>query len=112
MSENGSGREHEKAVQRAIDPGYTTAVIGCGSRGREHPAASERVEDARPVACAGRSADGREALAETFGLTAYDDAAEMLATHTDPVPPEEWYFWRDPPARGHSFISPAASSST
>ncbi|MFB6135360.1 MAG: Gfo/Idh/MocA family protein [Halobacteriaceae archaeon] len=61
----------------------TAAVVGAGGRGRDHVLAYERVDGARPVACAARTDPRRDDLAEEFGLAAYDDAAAMLAD-TDP----------------------------
>lgn len=60
---------------------YRCAIIGCGSRAYGHANAYQRISRGELVACANRSDAGRrEKFANTFGLTGYADAAEMLRT--------------------------------
>ena len=58
---------------------YRSAIIGCGSRAYGHANAYQQVSRSELVACANRSDSARrEKFAETFQITGYADAEEML----------------------------------
>lgn len=60
-------------------PKYRSAIIGCGSRAYGHANAYQQVSRGELVACANRSnVARREKFAETFQITGYADAEEML----------------------------------
>ncbi len=60
-------------------PKYRSAIIGCGSRAYAHANAYQQVSQGELVACANRSnVARREKFAETFQITGYTDAEEML----------------------------------
>lgn len=60
---------------------YRSAIIGCGGRAYGHANAYQQVSQAELVACANRSdATRREKFVETFGITGYADAEQMLRT--------------------------------
>ena len=60
-------------------PKYRSAIIGCGGRAYGHANAYQHVSQAALVACANRSDTARrEKFAETFGITGYADAEQML----------------------------------
>ena len=60
---------------------YRTAIIGCGGRAYGHANAYQHVHRGELVACANRSDTARrEKFAETFGITGYPDAEQMLRT--------------------------------
>ena len=62
-------------------PKYRSAIIGCGGRAYGHANAYQQVSQAELVACANRSDTARrEKFAETFGITGYADAEQMLRT--------------------------------
>ena len=58
---------------------YRSAIIGCGGRAYGHANAYQHVFRGELVACANRSdVARREKFAETFGITGYADAEQML----------------------------------
>ena len=58
---------------------YRCAIIGCGGRAYGHANAYQQISRGELVACANRSNIARrEKFAETFGITGYADAEEML----------------------------------
>ena len=60
-------------------PKYRSAIIGCGSRAYGHANAYQQVSRGELVACANRSDSARrEKFAETFNITGYANAEEML----------------------------------
>ena len=60
-------------------PKYRSAIIGCGSRAYAHANAYQQVSQGELVACANRSDIARrEKFAETFHITGYANAEEML----------------------------------
>ena len=60
---------------------YRCAIIGCGGRAYGHANAYQQVSQGELVACANRSDTARrEKFAETFGITGYANAEEMLRT--------------------------------
>ena len=60
-------------------PKYRSAIIGCGSRAYAHANAYQQVSRGELVACANRSDTARrERFAETFQITGYANAEEML----------------------------------
>ena len=62
-------------------PKYRSAIIGCGGRAYGHANAYQQVSQAELVACANRSDIARrEKFADTFGITGYADAEQMLRT--------------------------------
>ena len=62
-------------------PKYRSAIIGCGGRAYGHANAYQQVSQAELVACANRSDTARrEKFAETFGITGYAGAEQMLRT--------------------------------
>lgn len=62
-------------------PKYRSAIIGCGGRAYGHANAYRHVSQGKLVACANRSnVARREKFAETFGITGYANAEEMLRT--------------------------------
>ena len=62
-------------------PKYRSAIIGCGGRAYGHANAYQHISHAELVACANRSDTARrEKFAETFGITGYADAEQMLRT--------------------------------
>ena len=62
-------------------PKYRSAIIGCGGRAYGHANAYQQVSQGELVACANRSDTARrEKFAETFGITGYANAEEMLRT--------------------------------
>ena len=62
-------------------PKYRSAIIGCGGRAYGHANAYQHVYRAELVACANRSDTARrEKFTETFGITGYADAEQMILT--------------------------------
>ncbi|RKU08140.1 hypothetical protein C6503_23450 [Candidatus Poribacteria bacterium] len=60
-------------------PKYRSAIIGCGSRAYGHANAYQQISRGELVTCANRSDIARrEKFMETFGITGYADAEEML----------------------------------
>ena len=60
---------------------YRSAIIGCGGRAYGHANAYQQVLGGELVACANRSdVARREKFAETFSITGYADAEQMLRT--------------------------------
>lgn len=60
-------------------PKYRSAIIGCGGRAYGHANAYHQVSQAELVACANRSDTARrEKFADTFSITGYADAEQML----------------------------------
>ena len=60
---------------------YRSAIIGCGGRAYGHANAYQQISRGELVACANRSdVDRREKFSETFGITGYTDAEQMLRT--------------------------------
>ena len=60
-------------------PKYRSAIIGCGGRAYGHANAYQQVSQGELVACANRSdVARREKFAETFQITGYANAEEML----------------------------------
>ena len=60
-------------------PKYRSAIIGCGSRAYGHANAYQQVSQGELVACANRSdVARRKKFAETFKITGYANAEEML----------------------------------
>ena len=64
-------------------PKYRSAIIGCGSRAYGHANAYQQVSRGELIACANRSdVARREKFAETFQITGYADAEEMIRTES------------------------------
>ena len=62
-------------------PKYRSAIIGCGGRAYGHANAYQLISQGELVACANRSDTARrEKFAETFEITGYANAEEMLRT--------------------------------
>ncbi|MDE0424279.1 MAG: Gfo/Idh/MocA family oxidoreductase [Candidatus Poribacteria bacterium] len=62
-------------------PKYRSAIIGCGGRAYGHANAYQQIPQAELVACANRSDTARcQKFVETFGITGYADAEQMLRT--------------------------------
>ena len=62
-------------------PKYRSVIIGCGGRAYGHANAYQHISQAQLVACANCSdTNRREKFAETFGITGYADAEQMLRT--------------------------------
>ena len=62
-------------------PKYRTAIIGCGGRAHGHANAYQHVYQGELIACANRSdVARREKFADTFNITGYSDAEEMIRT--------------------------------
>ena len=62
-------------------PKYRSAIIGCGGRAYGHANAYQHISQGQLVACANRSdTTRREKFSETFGITGYADAEQMLRT--------------------------------
>ena len=60
---------------------YRSAIIGCGGRAYGHANAYQHISQGELVACANRSdTTRREKFVETFGITGYADAEQMLRT--------------------------------
>ena len=60
---------------------YRSAIIGCGGRAYSHANAYQQISQGELVACANRSdVARREKFSETFGITGYADAEQMLRT--------------------------------
>ena len=60
-------------------PKYRSVIIGCGGRAYGHANAYQLTSRGELVACANRSNIARrEKFAETFEITGYSDAEEML----------------------------------
>ncbi len=60
---------------------YRCAIIGCGSRAYRHANAYKHVYRGELVGCANRSDEERRAkFAETFGITSYANAEQMIRT--------------------------------
>ncbi len=60
---------------------YRSAIIGCGGRAYGHANAYQHIPQGELVACANRSdTTRRQKFAETFGVTGYADAEQMLRT--------------------------------
>lgn len=60
---------------------YRSAIIGCGGRAYGHANAYQHISQGALVACANRSdTTRREKFVETFGITGYADAEQMLRT--------------------------------
>ena len=58
---------------------YRSAIIGCGGRAYSHANAYQQIPQGELVACANRSdVARREKFSETFGITGYADAEQML----------------------------------
>ena len=77
-------------------PKYRSAVIGCGGRAYGHANAYQLISRGELVACANRSDTARrEKFAETFGITGYANAEEMLRTEKPDLAhlitmPDQW----------------------
>ncbi len=62
-------------------PKYRSVIIGCGGRAYGHANAYQQISRGELVACANRSdVARREKFSETFGITGYADAEQMLRT--------------------------------
>jgi predicted dehydrogenase len=60
---------------------YRSAIIGCGGRAYSHANAYQHISQGELIACANRSdVARREKFSETFGITGYADAEQMLRT--------------------------------
>ena len=60
---------------------YRSAIIGCGGRAYGHANAYQQVRRGELIACANRSdVARREKFAETFGITGYANAEQMIRT--------------------------------
>ena len=60
---------------------YRSAIIGCGGRAYGHANAYQQISQGELVACANRSdTTRREKFVETFSITGYADAEQMLRT--------------------------------
>ena len=57
---------------------YKAAVVGCGGRAPAHIEAYQHLKNAEIVACCARTDPRREALADKYNLTPYDDVAKMI----------------------------------
>jgi predicted dehydrogenase len=77
-------------------PKYRSAIIGCGGRAYGHANAYQLISQGELVACANRSdVARREKFAETFDITGYADAEEMLRTENPDLVhlvtmPDQW----------------------
>ena len=77
-------------------PKYRSAIIGCGGRAYGHANAYQQISRGELVACANRSdVARREKFAETFDITGYADAEEMLRTENPDLVhlvtmPDQW----------------------
>ena len=75
---------------------YRSAIIGCGGRAYGHANAYQQVSRGELIACANRSdVARREKFAETFQITGYADAEEMLRTESPDLVhlvtmPDQW----------------------
>lgn len=57
---------------------YKAAVIGSGSRSHAHIDAYRHIDNAKVVACCGRTPEKRDTVAAQYGITAYADARAMI----------------------------------
>ena len=77
-------------------PKYRSAIIGCGGRAYGHANAYQQISRGELVACANRSDIARrEKFAETFEITGYADAEDMLRTENPDLVhlvtmPDQW----------------------
>ncbi len=57
---------------------YRSVLLGCGGRAYWHARAYKRIPRSELVACCDLVAERREKFAQEFGITGYEDGAEMI----------------------------------